>query len=51
MLLNNEWDQGRNQKECVNKWIWTHNSPKSMGNREGSPGKEVHSDKGLPKKR
>ena len=26
------------------------NSPKLMGHSEGSPGREVHSDTGLPKK-
>ena len=48
--MSQEWDQGRNQKVSGNKWKWTHNNPKIMGHREGSPGREVHSDTGLPKK-
>ena len=33
-----------------NKWKRTHNNPKLIGHREGSPEREVHSDTGLPKK-
>ena len=45
-----QWDQGRNKKVSGNKWKWTHNSPKPMGHREGSPEREVHSNTGLPTK-
>ena len=48
--MGQEWDQGGNQKVSGNKWKWTHNNPKLMGHREGSPDREVHSDTGLPKK-
>ena len=33
-----------------NKWKRTHNNPKLIGHREGSPEREVHSDKGLTNK-
>ena len=48
----NGWsmNKGRNQKVSGNKWKWTHNNPKLMGHREGSPEKEVYSNTGLPKK-
>ena len=40
---------GKKSKVSGNKWKWTHNNPKLMGQSEGSPEKEVHSDTGLPK--
>ena len=33
-----------------NKQKWTHNNPKPMGHRKGSPEREVHRNTGLPKK-
>ena len=36
-------------KVSGNKWKWTHNDPKSMGQSEGSPEREVHSNTGVPK--
>ena len=53
MLLNNEWVKNGNKEDIKvsgNKWKWTHNNPKHMGNSKGSPEGEVHSDTGLPKK-
>ena len=41
----------KKSKISGNKWKWTHNNPKFMGHREGSPDREVHSDTGLPKNR
>ena len=48
--MGQEWDYGRNQKVSGNKRKWTHNNPKPMGHSKGSPGREVHSNTGLPKK-
>ena len=49
--MGEEWDQGRNQKVSGNKWKWTHNTPKLLGQSKGSPEREVHSDTGLLKKK
>ena len=48
--MSKSWDQGRNQKVSGNKWKCTHNSPKLTGHSKGSPKREVHSNKGWPKK-
>ena len=51
MLLNNEWvnnDIKEEIKVSGNKWKWIHNNPKHMGHSEGSPEREVHSNKSLP---
>ena len=44
-----KWNYIRNQKVSGNKWKWTHNNPKPVGHREGSPEREVYSNTGLPK--
>ena len=48
--MGNKWDQREDQKVPGNKWKWTHNNPKPMGNNEDSPEKEVNSNTGLCKK-
>ena len=48
--MDEEWGYGRNQKVSRDKIKWTHNNPKPVGHRKGSPEREVHSDTGLPKK-
>ena len=48
--MGKQWDQGRNQKVSGNKWKWIHNNPNPMGHSKSSPGREVHSNTGLPKK-
>ena len=48
--MGQERDQGRNQKVSGNKWKWTHNSPKLMEHREGSPEREVYCNTDLSKK-
>ena len=47
--MGQQLDEGRNQILSWNKWKWTHNNLKPMGHRKGSPGREVHSNTGLPK--
>ena len=42
--MDQEWDQGRNQKVSGKKWKWTHKNPKCMGHSEGSLEREVHSN-------
>ena len=53
MLLNNEWVNNEIKEEIKkvsgNKWKWTHNSLKPMGQSKGSPEREVHSNTSLPK--
>ena len=48
--MGQEQDYGRNQKVSGNKWKWTHNNPKPMGHRKGSPERKDYSNTGLPKK-
>ena len=48
--MGRQWDQERNQKVSGKKRKLSHNNPKPMGHREGSPEREVHSNTGLPTK-
>ena len=41
---------GKKSKISGNEGKSTHNNPKPMGQSEGSPEREVHSNTGLPKK-
>ena len=41
---------GKKLKSFWKQTKWTHNNPKPMGQSEGSPEREVHSNTGLPKK-
>ena len=45
--MNQQWNQGRNQKISWSKWKWRHNNPKSVGHWEGTPEREIHSTTGL----
>ena len=49
--MRNEWDNNEIKKEIKipwNQWKWEHNNPKSVGHRESSPKKEIHSITDLP---
>ena len=47
--MGQKWDQGKSEKVSGNKWKWTDNNLKPMGHKEGSPEREVHGNRGLPK--
>ena len=47
--MDQQWDQGRNQKVSGNKWKLTQNNPKPMGHSKGNTEREVHSNTGLTK--
>ena len=48
--MGEKWDQRKNQKVSENKWKWTHNNPKPIGQSKGSPEREIYNNTGLPKK-
>ena len=48
--MDQQQDQGRNQKIPWNKWKWRCNNPKSVGHWESNPKREIHSIIGLSQK-
>ena len=54
MLLNNKWVNNEIKeaiKRHLEKWKWEHNNPKSMGQSEDSPKREIHHITNSPQKK